>query len=197
MEIAEEGKSYENSENEKGGAIYTRWGSHDCPVVKGTKLIYQGRAAQSFYSHTGGAANYLCLPQDPDFDLQLTRTGVQGYSKIYGVEYENPAPNSVQDDHNVPCAVCRAGGRISKLVIPAKMVCPKKWTLEYIGYLMSNHLGDKRSMFECVDKGLEGLSGSEKDDSGGDFFNVEATCIGIDCPPYYADRELMCAVCTR
>ena len=40
MEIAEEGKSYENSENEKGGAIYTRWGSHDCPEVNGMKLIY-------------------------------------------------------------------------------------------------------------------------------------------------------------
>ena len=82
MEKAEEGKSYENSENEKGGAIYTRWGSHDCPDVKGTKLIYQGSAAQSFYSHTGGAANYLCLPQDPDFDLELTRTGVQSCTRI-------------------------------------------------------------------------------------------------------------------
>ena len=82
-------------------------------------------------------------------------------------------------------------------MIPAKMYCLKKWTLEYTDYLMSNHIGDKRSMFECVDKGLEGLSGSGKDDSGGDLFNVEATCIGIDCPPYYVDRELMCAVCTR
>ena len=184
-------------EEGKGGAIYTQWGSHNCPDVKGTKLIYQGNAAASYYTHTGGAANHICLPKDPDYDLQLVRAGVQGYSKLHGVEYENPSPNSIQDDDNVPCAVCLAGGRISQLMVPAKMHCPEKWTLEYKGFLMSGRNSYQRTMFECVDTRLEVLSGSEKNDNGGLLYNVEATCNGIACPPYYADRELMCVVCTR
>ena len=190
----------DDKENGKGGgkagAIYTRWGSHDCPDVKGTKLIYQGKAAASYYNHAGGAVNYICLPDDPDYDPSLIRAGVQGYSKLYGVEYENPAPNNAQQDENAPCVVCLAGGRTSLLMVPAKLHCPEKWTLEYNGFLMSNKNGFQRTMFECVDKGLEGLSGSASNDGGGLFYNVEATCNGIDCPPDDVERELMCAVCT-
>ena len=197
MEIAHDEGKNGDEEKAKGGAVYTRWGSHGCPDIKGTELIYQGRAAASYYSHAGGAANYLCLPDDPDYDLQVTRAGVQGYSKLYGVEYENPAPNNAQHDFNVPCAVCLAKGRISLVNIPAKMQCPEKWTLEYKGFLMSGHNGHQRTMFECVDEALEGLSGSASNENGGLFYNVEATCNGIHCPPYSTDRELMCVVCTR
>ena len=93
----------------KGGAVYTWWGSHDCPEVKKTKLIYKGNGAAIFYTRTGGAVNYICLPNNPDYDPNLIRAGVQGYSKLYGVEYEVPASNSTQQDDNAPCAVCLAG----------------------------------------------------------------------------------------
>ena len=29
------------------------------------------------------------------------------------------------------------------------------------------------------------------------FYHVEATCNGIDCLPYDAEKELACAVCTK
>ena len=49
-----------------GGAVYTRWGRTTCPTVQETHLLYSGRAGATHHLHKGGAANYLCLPNDPD-----------------------------------------------------------------------------------------------------------------------------------
>ena len=69
-----------------GGVVYTRWGKTSCPNVTGTELVYAGRAGGTWYGHTGGGANHLCMPNDPDY-LRYT-PGVQGYSYVYGAEYE-------------------------------------------------------------------------------------------------------------
>ena len=84
-------------------------------------------------------------------------------------------------------------------MILAKLSCPKKWTLEYTGFLMSNPgIGHHRTSFECVDKSLELVKGeSINQNNGGVFYNVEATCNGLKCPPYHNHREVMCVVCTR
>jgi len=58
-----------------------------CPNVTGTELVYAGRAGGSWYSLTGGGANYLCMPNDPDY-LRYT-PGVQGSSPVYGAEYQS------------------------------------------------------------------------------------------------------------
>ncbi len=50
-----------------GGVTYTRWGHNACPRVSGTRTIYTGRMAGAHYSHTGGGANYLCLPNDSKY----------------------------------------------------------------------------------------------------------------------------------
>ena len=68
-----------------GGAVYTRWGRTTCPTDQGTHLLYSGRAGGSPQQHKGGGANTLCLPNDSDH-LQY-QSGVQGYSRIGGVEY--------------------------------------------------------------------------------------------------------------
>ena len=67
------------------------------------------------------------------------------------------------------------------------------------GYLMTqyhNHGG--RSMYECVDKDPESVLGSA---SGSDpralFQLVEPNCNGMLCPPYDAEKELTCCVCTQ
>ena len=56
----------------------------------------------------------------------------------------------------------------------------------------------RRSMYECVDKNPESVPGLN---SGSDpralFYPVEAKCNGLSCPPYNAEKELTCAVCTR
>ena len=146
----------------RGGVVYTRWGKTICPNVSGTELVYAGRAGGTDYSQSGGAANYLCMPGDPDY-LRY-QSGVQGHNYVYGAEYETGGgPLSAVHDHNVPCAVCYASTRAAVAMIPAKTRCPSTWTLEYSGYLMSdasrwsNH---HRTMYECVDNNPDSIPGS-------------------------------------
>ena len=183
---------------------YVRWGRTTCPVNQSTELVYSGRAGGSWWSQTGGATNYLCMPDDPDY-LQYA-PGAQGASFVYGVEYGpfSGQPFYVQPNvfaHNVPCAVCMAVSRCSLLMIPAKTQCPTSWTREYVGYLMS---GEQRHIlpttYECVDKDPEsvpGLNGVGWGSGSALFNHVEASCNGMACPPYDREKELTCVVCTR
>ena len=82
-------------------------------------------------------------------------------------------------------------------MIPARVLCPDTWTLEYSGYLMTQGASHHRSSAVCVDKDPETVSGEIDDTNGVLFYNIEATCNGIDCPPYVAEKELTCAVCTK
>ncbi len=52
-----------------GGGLYTRWGSKTCPNITDTEIVYTGIAATSSFSEPGGGANYLCLPEDPEYTL--------------------------------------------------------------------------------------------------------------------------------
>jgi len=180
-----------------GGAVYTRWGKTSCPNVSGTELVYAGRAGGSQYNQKGGAANYLCMPGDPDY-LRY-ESGVQGYSYVYGVEYDSyrGQPLSAVHNHNVPCAVCYASTRVAVTMIPAKTRCPLTWTLEYSGYLMSENRGHYRTMYECVDKNPDSIPGSATNTNPALIYHVEANCNGMACPPYDPQKELTCAVCTK
>ena len=180
-----------------GGVVYTRWGRTTCPTTAGTTLVYAGRTAGSWWSHTGGGANYLCLPDDPDY-LAFT-PGVQNHSPIYGTEYQTFQGVTLpgMHDHNVPCAICRTRQE-TVLMIPAKTQCPDSWRVEYVGYLMAtqgtnNH---HRTMYECVDKNPEAIPGLVSNTNGAVFYHVEANCNGLLCPPYDPQKELTCVVCT-
>ena len=109
------------------GHTYIRWGRTTCPSGQSTELVYAGKAGGSWWRETGGASNYLCMPNDPDY-MQYA-SGNQGRSYVYGVEYDPKVgqPFRVQPDvygHNAPCAVCMATSRCSLLMIPAKTNCP-------------------------------------------------------------------------
>ena len=184
-----------------GGVIYTRWGRTTCPTDQGTQLLYSGKAGGTRRQHTGGAANYLCMPDDPD-QLQYN-SGVQGWSYVAGVQYWYGTMPSLSSNnyHNVPCAVCYVATRSVSVMIPAKTQCPTHWTLEYIGYLMSeyhNRNNGGRTMYECVDKDPESVPGLDASSDPTAFFGlVEPYCNGLSCPPYDAEKELTCVVCTR
>ena len=108
-----------------------------------------------------------------------------------------PSLSSV-NNHNVPCAVCYVATRSVSLMIPAKTQCPTLWTLEYIGYLMTERLNHHRTMYECVDKDPESVPGLNAfSDPRAIFHLVEPYCNGLSCPPYDDDKELTCVVCTR
>ena len=186
------------------GQTYVRWGRTTCPGNQSTELVYSGRAGGSWFSTGGGATNYLCMPDNPDYLQYNSR--VQGRNYVYGVEYEPSSGQPLRLNpnvhaHNVPCAVCMAVSRCSLLMIPGKTSCPVSWTTEYVGYLMSaaqDH--DLPTTYECVDKDPESVPGLDSygwNSGSAIFIHVEASCNGMACPPYVAGRELTCVVCTR
>ena len=44
-----------------------RWGRTTCPSTCDTTLVYSGRVGGTFFNLQGGAADYLCLPNDPEY----------------------------------------------------------------------------------------------------------------------------------
>ena len=181
-----------------GGVTYTRWGSNNCRNNPGTQLLYSGRAAGDAYS-LGGGGSYVCLPETPQYTLRY-RPGVQGYSEIFGTEYEYPIVGI--HNHNVPCAVCYISTRIAIVMIPAWASCPDNWTMEYNGYLMAPASNPEwsrngRAPYECVDQAQSSIPGSSSDITDAVFHHVEANCNGILCPPYDPAKELTCVVCSK
>ena len=179
------------------GVTYIRWGRTTCPEALGTELVYSGRAAGTDHLHKGGSAEKICLPNNPDY--VSSPNGVQGYSPLHGAEYESfpPAPLGHLGQQNVPCAVCYVPTRAAMIMIPAKTQCPTSWTIEYVGYLMTEYYNFARSVFSCIDKDAQSIPGGVGNENGALFYHVEATCNGILCPPYDTERELTCAVCTK
>ena len=179
-----------------GGAIYTRWGKSSCPQIEGTALVYSGITGGSWFGHTGGGANHLCMPKDPENVLSYGNGEKHWAAFVYGTEYEHPLQGT--HDHGVPCAVCYVTTRSTVLMIPAKASCPTNYTKEYNGYLMADHHGHKRTMFVCVDGDQESLPGSVGNQEGALLYHVEARCgTSLPCPPYDTKKELNCVVCTK
>ena len=185
--------------------MYTRWGRATYPNTTGTQLLYAGRAAGSHYGEPGGGANYLCLPDQPQYSTYTPGTQI-GRAHLYGAEYQTGilgyanSPLISVHDHNVPCAVCYTSARETVVMIPARLSCPSSWTREYNGYLMAERYirGHHRTMFECVDQNPESVPGSIADTNGVLFYHTEVKCnYGIPCPPYDTQKEVTCVVCTK
>ena len=149
-----------------GGVVYTRWGRTTCPDTTGTELVYEGRAAGSYYTHNGGGANYLCMPDNPQY--LSYHSGNYGGSYLYGAEYDTwrSGPFYSMHDHNVPCAVCYTSTRVTVLTIPARYECPSGWTREYYGYLMSAAYTFRRTTYECMDYNPDSIPGSGANNNG-------------------------------
>ena len=179
-----------------GGVTYNRWGRSSCR--SGADRVYSGRTGTTWAHDIGGASNYICMPNDPQYTLAY-QPGVQGHSYVYGTEYEGDlSRNFGREQHNAPCAVCYVSIQHTVIMIPAKTTCPSGWTREYYGYLMSDNKINYRAMYECVDKDMESIAGSQNHADGGHFYHVEARCNdGMPCPPFNSERELNCVVCTK
>ena len=188
------------------GAVYIRWGKSLCPG--GTELLYGGFAGGTWFSYQGGAADFLCLPNDPQYLSYVPGENTFSYSKVCGAEYEigNGSPShwgfDRLHDHRVPCAVCHATGRPSTFMLPAKYTCPFGWTREYYGYLMTTadtlYNNHHRTKYVCMDYTPDSLGRSTA--NGALFYLTEANC-GVNVPcgsgKYDKEKELTCAVCTK
>ena len=63
--------------------------------------------------------------------------------------------------------------------------------------MTSHYNHDQKSATACVDSNPETLPGEAADTNGGLFYHMEAVCTGILCPPYDAEKEITCAICTK
>ena len=181
--------------------MYTRWGRTSCPSTSGTQLLYAGRVGGSYWRERGGGANYLCLPEQPQYST-YTAGSQTGRAYLYGAEYHTAGadngPFRSFHDHNVPCAVCYTSTRGTVVMIPAQTTCPSSWTREFYGYLMAEKHTHYRSTFECVDQYPQSVPGSIANTDGVLFFHIEVKCSrGIPCPPYDTQKEVTCVVCTK
>ena len=87
-----------------GGAVYTRWGRTSYPSNQGTELVYLGRAGGSHFHKHGGAANLLCLLNNPEYSTY--GSGVNNYAPLRGAEYRGSGqPVCSVNSRNIPCAV--------------------------------------------------------------------------------------------
>ena len=174
------------------GVTYTRWGNNRCPY--GVERVYTGTMAGSYYTHSGGGSNFLCLPEEPNYNGLNTKSK-GSVSFLYGTEYEGPIVGN--HDHGAPCALCYVSGRAVQEMIPATTKCPRGWKREYYGYIMAAYYGYKRTEYTCIDKAQKSRPGSAGNQNGALLYHVRATCTGIHCPPYDPKKALTCVVCSR
>ena len=189
IETAKEQQSTNN------GVVYTRWGSTECPNT--STLVYFGRAGGAYYSHSGTAANYICMPHNPEYYSSTKKATYAAL--VYGSEYETWGSELHNlGNHNVPCAVCYAE-RNAMIMAPAKITCPSQWTREYNGYLMAAYYGHASAKnFVCVDIDAQPVRGEAHSTDGAFFCHARlGNCHGLDCPPYDTKKDLACVVCTR
>ncbi|XP_033747809.1 uncharacterized protein LOC117332862, partial [Pecten maximus] len=163
-------------------------------------LVLLGSAGGSWYDHSGAAADYLCLPPDPEWP-QTTVVPDDYAARLYGAEYESHNSHSPfwshSRDEDVPCAVCRSSFA-STLMIPARTTCYTGWTKAYGGYLAAGGYPYKgASEYACVDDHPQPTGAPHSNDNGRLFFGVRAFCGSLQCPPYQENKYVACVVCLK
>lgn len=156
-------------------------------------LNFSEFAGGSWYDHTGAAAEFVCLPRDPDLTTKFT----SGVAYMYGSEYDN---NEFGHDagNDLPCSVCRSTVESSVLMIPGKSFCYDGWSMQYHGDLVAGSLHHKAStQYICLDEHPESLVAGQDDHNGKLFYPVRTSCGSLACPPYHNDRYFTCVVCTK
>ncbi|XP_071839395.1 uncharacterized protein [Apostichopus japonicus] len=176
------------------GVVFVRWGKTTCPST--SQFVYSGISAGTYHMNKGGSVEILCLPSTPQYSFAVSGRQ-ETRSPIVMVEYSTGSFQPLQQVHNheMPCCVCMAPRRMSKLVIPARNTCPSsEWTLEYSGYLQSAARTWYRTATICLDQSPETIPGTESDWNGAMLMNTEFRC--NQCGEYTDGFELTCAVCT-
>lgn len=181
-----------------GGVVFTRWGKKTCP--SNAELVHSGYVGGSLYNNRGAAVEPLCLPREPEWGVY--RDGTDGQKAyIYGAEYQTNTISGYMrnfHDHDVPCAVCLIPKKSIVKMFPAKKTCYEGWTLEYKGYLMAGYFNHPAATsYTCVDEHPDTIHGGRRNEDGYLFYQVEAICGSLKCPPYVRGRELVCAVCSK
>ncbi|GEM_PF-596008 len=183
---------------------FINWGRNDCPA--GSSLVYNGQAASKHYQHNGSGTNTLCLTNSPNWTGASFNDASVDASLIYGVEFQmsgygiasfgNGLTSGQLQDYDAECAVCLVDGASETMMVPGTNVCPSGWTLRYWGYLMGNHYTQTKNETVCVNNSpLQ--TGVNSDCNGNLWYPTEVELGVLNGSPYFQDRELTCAVCTK
>ncbi|XP_071949895.1 uncharacterized protein [Antedon mediterranea] len=175
--------------------VYTRWGRNDCPDT--SDLVFTGYIAGGNGCYKGAGKNAQCMPTTPDKSDRL-QSGSGSRAYLYGAEYETAGYVSAfaqVNNGDAVCAVCRARGKSTNLMIPAKRNCPSDWTKEYEGLLMGSKSTYYGSEYICVDANPEMRQSSTGNNIGFLLYPIEGKTSPLPSP-YINGYELSCVVCT-
>ncbi len=159
-------------------------------------MVYSGLMSSSVHNDTGGASNYLCMPNEASYGIPVLDALESGSGTVAAVEFNSSTLT-------IPCSVCFIP-RSTILMIPARSTCPQRWTTEYTGYLMSQTTSQERTEFVCVQAQTSTVVITDDETgAGGQAHFVEVDCgYGFNCDvdsdsSYESNRELSCVVCSR
>ena len=167
---------------------YIRWGNTTCPY--GANTLYKGTAVGGRYTDKGAASDLMCLPPTP----QRYSYNQHGDAFAFPVEYRTGGVIDHSTCRNMPCALCEAIGKSSKIMIPSHYVCPDGWHKEYNGHIMVGYHTHVGSMYFCIDEHLEQIRSSGGCDANAQLLytvRVEGSYVPRD------GYALSCVVCTK
>ena len=181
------------------GVTYIRWGRTVCP--QGTSLLYTGVAAGTKWDIKGGTSDTLCLAGNPQY--KSGDASSSNAAQLSGVRNEvggSPAPPLNNRYHTyLPCALCYTTTKSTSFMLPGRYTCPSEWSMEYSGYIMTEYTGSNRGGRRdtiCVDQDAEAAA-TKSSGHPAMLFLMQATCIGLNCPPFNSQKPLTCVVCSK
>ncbi|CAL1275481.1 unnamed protein product [Larinioides sclopetarius] len=193
-----------------GGAHYHHWGRSECEGPEAETAL-SGVMTSSQTTQNGGSNNFLCAPFNPETPDPIKY--LPGFDpEDEDQKYENLLVSplkymgaiqqfSSMDFKHIACSVCRLPHRTATLTIPGDTECPKKWTKEYEGLLMSPGMDEAKGEYVCVDKNMQEATGNITfgTTEGAHVFKIQEVsiqCGGLPCGPYANDKAIPCVVCT-
>ena len=180
------------------GVTYIRWGRTVCP--QGTSLVYTGVAAGTQYNTKGGTSDTLCLAGNPQY--KSADRSSSNAAKLSGVQNEvtgSPATPLQNRFHTyLPCALCYTTTKSTSFMMPGRYTCPSGWSTEYSGYIMTEYTQNGRGRRDtiCVDQDDEAAA-TKSSAHPAMLYLMQATCIGLNCPPFNSQKPLTCVVCSK
>ena len=139
----------------------------------------------------------LCLHENPQ---RRENKVVARRSLIRGVEYETDGHFEEVKNHDMACSVCQVQ-RSDVVMVPGRRTCPGGWVLEYEGMIMGARASlsaeSNGSDFICVSIAFDTVPGGGNENTGANIYLTEIECNSLPCPPYEAETELSCVVCSK
>ena len=154
-------------------------------------------------------SKYLCLPVNSTVNesiSQMKEKNTYMYGTLLDLSTSQDSSvfkQEVPGFHLTLCSVCDIHLRSHVIMIPGKIECPVGWIQEYIGYIMGQKSGRKRTEFLCIDQEVDANKISntlKRKHRALTLLNfVETKCAALPClsTGYQQYAELSCVLCSK